>query len=297
MHGKLFTGKYLIILIFFSIPLEAQILNGGFENWITNISVINPENWITNNAFGYTVISKSDDKHLGESALKGEVVNYDSSSVPPLLFGSSDGMGFNIGQRYASLDGYYKFVPVTGDVFNVIIIMYKNSLPITSVNTSLSSSSDYTKFSVPITYKSPEIPDKFFVEFTITDPTASTLAHIGSNFLLDDIELTGEVSTDVKRNDLTIPDGFYVYQNFPNPFNPATTIRYSIPEASFVTISIYDITGNLIAAIVNKEQSRGDYETIWNGKNNEGVQVVSGVYFYRVQAGRFNELHKMVLLR
>ena len=297
MNGKLFTCKFLIILIFFSILLEAQVLNGGFENWTTIINGENPDNWITNNAFGYTVISKSDDKHLGESALKGEVVNYDSSSVPPLLFGGSDGMGFSIGQRYASLDGYYKFVPVTGDVFNIIIIMYKNNLPITSVNTNLSSSSDYTKFSIPITYKSPEIPDRFSVEFTITDPTASTLAHIGSNFLLDDIELTGEVSTDVKRNDLNIPDGFYVYQNFPNPFNPATTIRYSIPEVSFVTLRIYDITGNLITTIVNKQQGKGTYEAIWNGKNNEGIQVVSGVYLYRVQAGSFNELHKMVLLR
>jgi FlgD Ig-like domain len=294
MKLRLFTIKYFLILFFFSIPINAQILNGGFENWTNNF---NPDNWISNNSFVYISVSKSIDKHSGQYALKGEVVNFDSSSIPPILYGGGDGQGFTVSKRYASLEGYYKFSPVNGDRFNIVIMMYKGNFPLTVLDTNLSSSSAYTKFSLPINYSTPDIPDRLFIEAIISDTTNTVPAHIGSNFLLDDIELTGESVTGVTNAVVKVPGKFKVYQNYPNPFNPSTTIRYSIPEAVNVAINIYDIGGNLILTLINNKQSPGTYEVTWNGKNNKGIPVVSGIYLYKIQAGNLSKISKMVLLK
>ncbi len=294
MNRRLLAIKYLLILFFFSIPVDAQILNGGFENWSNNF---NPDNWITNNSFVYTSISKSTDKHSGQYALKGEVVNFDSSSIPPILFGGADGQGFMVTKRYASLDGYYKFKPVAGDVLNIVIKMYKDNFPLAVLDTTLQSSSTYIEFSLPIKYSNSDIPDRIFLETIISDTTGSVPAHVGSNFFLDDIELTGESVAGVTNAVVQVPAKFKVYQNYPNPFNPSTTIRYSIPETGNVSINIYDIEGNLISTLLNNKQSPGTYEVTWNGKNKQGTLVVSGVYFYKIQAGNLSKVSKMLLLK
>jgi FlgD Ig-like domain len=291
MQSKLFI---IFILFLFSFSNNAQILNGDFEIWTTNF---NPDNWISNNAFVYTVITKSSDKHLGQYALRGEVVNFDSSSVPPLLYGGSDGSGFNVSQRYASLDGYYKFAPNKSDIFSVILIMYKENISISAKEVFLSPTPDYAKFSIPVNYMNSEIPDRIFMEFSIYDSSKTSPANIGSYFLIDDLELTGEAATDVENYGLSVPEKFQVYQNYPNPFNPSTSIKYSIPEASRVIVSIYDINGNLISAIADNNQNAGTYEIKWNGKNNDNVSVVSGIYLCRVQAGNCSKILKMVLLK
>ncbi|MFZ0454763.1 MAG: FlgD immunoglobulin-like domain containing protein [Ignavibacteriaceae bacterium] len=292
MKGKLFFVKYLLIL--FSITINAQILNGSFETWSNNF---NPDNWITNNAFVYNSITKSTDKYTGEYALKGEVVNYDSSSVPPILFGGTNGQGFTVSKRYASFDGYYKFVPVPGDVLSVVCIMYKDNSPIASFNIELEPSSDYTNFNLPINYSNSEIPDRFFIEIVINDTTGALPAHIGSYYLLDDVELSGESVVSVAGAKLNTPETFYVYQNYPNPFNPSTTIRYSIPGSENVIINIFDIKGNLISTLLNARKNAGTHEISWDGKNNSGMPAVSGVYLYKVQAGSSSKVSKMILLK
>ena len=294
MNRILFAIKYLLILFFFSIPVDAQVLNGGFENWSNNF---NPDNWITNNSFVYTSISKSTDKHSGQYAIKGEVVNFDSSSIPPILFGGADGQGFMVTKRYASLDGYYKFKPVTGDVLNIVIMMYKENFPLAVLDTTLQSSSAYVKFSLPINYSNSDIPDRLFLEIIISDTTGSVPAHVGSNFFLDDIELTGESVADVTNAVARVPGKFKVYQNYPNPFNPSTTIRYLLPEAGNVAINIYDIEGKIISTLLNNKQSPGTYEVTWNGKNKQGMPVVSGVYFYKIQAGNIKQSVKNAFVK
>jgi len=85
---------------------------------------------------------------------------------------------------------------------------------------------------------------------------------------------------------------FNVFQNFPNPFNPTTTIKYQIPELSFVTIKVFDVLGSEIATLVNEEKPIGSYEVEFNA-----TSLPSGIYFYRIQAGRFVETKKMILLK
>ncbi len=88
------------------------------------------------------------------------------------------------------------------------------------------------------------------------------------------------------------PKTYALYQNYPNPFNPTTILNYSIPKSSFVTIKVYDVIGREVAVLVNEEKPAGDYSIIFNASN-----LASGIYFYKMQAGRFEKTKKLILLK
>jgi len=92
-------------------------------------------------------------------------------------------------------------------------------------------------------------------------------------------------------NNLT-PTVFSLTQNFPNPFNPSTTISFDLPRKSFVSLKVFDLIGREIASIISEDMPAGSYTKQWNASN-----LTSGVYFYRLQAGLFIETKKLVLLR
>jgi hypothetical protein len=86
-------------------------------------------------------------------------------------------------------------------------------------------------------------------------------------------------------------------QNFPNPFNPITTICFTVAGAGRVTIGIYDVAGALINTLVDRVCEPGAHDAAWDGRDHDGKRVSSGVYFYRLAAGDFVETRKMVLLQ
>jgi hypothetical protein len=86
-------------------------------------------------------------------------------------------------------------------------------------------------------------------------------------------------------------------QNVPNPFNPSTTIRYYLPERCRVRVEVYDVSGRMIASLADRDQPTGHYSLEWNGRDNLGKPVSSGIYFCRLQAGKEMRSRKMVLLR
>ena len=86
-------------------------------------------------------------------------------------------------------------------------------------------------------------------------------------------------------------------QNVPNPFNPETTIRFSLPSSERVTLNVYSASGALVRTLVDGVQPSGSHSFTWNGVDNSGNAVSSGVYFYRLNAGKFNDTRKMVLLK
>ena len=94
-----------------------------------------------------------------------------------------------------------------------------------------------------------------------------------------------------------IPDVFKVEQNYPNPFNQLTTIRFSVPLATYADVKVYDITGREIIQLMNADINAGCYMTTWDGKNCKGAQMGSGIYLYVVTAGLYREVKKMVLLK
>jgi len=100
-------------------------------------------------------------------------------------------------------------------------------------------------------------------------------------------------TVDIKNNAENFsPDGFKLAQNFPNPFNPETVISYELPFTGFAELSVYDILGNEVAELVNEKRSAGSYEVKFDGSN-----VASGVYFYKLTAGKFSETKRMILLK
>ena len=98
-------------------------------------------------------------------------------------------------------------------------------------------------------------------------------------------------------NTTNMPIDFTLSQNYPNPFNPSTVIKYALPEASFVTLKIYNMLGQEIKTLVSGDKSAGVYNVQWNGKDNYGSPVASGTYIYRVIAGSNVVSKKMILLR
>jgi hypothetical protein len=95
-----------------------------------------------------------------------------------------------------------------------------------------------------------------------------------------------------------IPTTYELNQNFPNPFNPATTIRYGLPQAERVTLKIFNLLGEEVALIMNDElQTAGYHVAIWDGRNKLGEVVGSGVYIYRFRAGSFTAIKKMALVK
>lgn len=94
-----------------------------------------------------------------------------------------------------------------------------------------------------------------------------------------------------------IPETYSLSQNYPNPFNPVTTISYGLPEDGFVQIGIYDVTGKQVRTLVAEYQFAGTYSVTWQGENDQGLMLPSGIYFYRMNAGEFQQMHKLVLLK
>jgi len=87
-------------------------------------------------------------------------------------------------------------------------------------------------------------------------------------------------------------------QNYPNPFNPETTISYDLSGESVVTLTIYDISGQVIRTMVNNQaMSAGQYKSVWDGRDESGIKVASGVYFYQLHTGDFVAKKKMTLLQ
>ena len=98
-------------------------------------------------------------------------------------------------------------------------------------------------------------------------------------------------------NSTLLPDKFVLHQNFPNPFNPVTTIRYDLPGNSFVKITIFDLLGRNVTTLVAETQKAGFKSVIWNATNNHGKPVSAGVYLYQINAGEFMQTKKMLLLK
>jgi len=94
-----------------------------------------------------------------------------------------------------------------------------------------------------------------------------------------------------------LPIAFNLYNNFPNPFNPITTLRYDLQEDILVNVTIYDMTGRIVKNLVSSQQTAGYKSIKWNATNDAGSPVSAGIYIYMIQAGEFRQVRKMVLLK
>jgi hypothetical protein len=94
-----------------------------------------------------------------------------------------------------------------------------------------------------------------------------------------------------------VPRTAALFNNYPNPFNPSTTIRYSLPKSIHTIVTIYDMLGTRVRTLVNSLQNAGEHSVIWDGRDDRAKPVASGIYFYRLQAGDLKMQKKMLLLQ
>jgi len=105
------------------------------------------------------------------------------------------------------------------------------------------------------------------------------------------------IPTNVKQENINKPTSFALHQNYPNPFNPTTTIQFSLDKASLVSLKIYNIMGQEVIELFNEERVPGIYAVQWDGKNNVGQPVSSGLYFAKLISTNQSKLIKMLLIR
>ena len=111
-----------------------------------------------------------------------------------------------------------------------------------------------------------------------------------SDFSAPDSVIPNIVGISNQQNEL--PRVFALYQNYPNPFNPITTIRYDVPKSTLVTIIVYDMSGREITTLVNEKKDAGSYELIFDAS-----KLASGVYIYKMTAGEFTSMKKLILIK
>ena len=157
------------------------------------------------------------------------------------------------------------------------------------------------------------------VQFRVSDYVTPTdqiqLRFIASDYnpgslveaLIDDIAIlaAGSVTGITEENNPSLPQNFELSQNFPNPFNPTTTIRFAVPRTSRVTVAIYNLLGQRVRTLFSGQKPPGWHSITWDGTNDAGLGVASGIYIYRMTAvstensgkEEFSRIRKMILLK
>ena len=126
------------------------------------------------------------------------------------------------------------------------------------------------------------------------DQTSSEIK-VSYSFFDEDFRLISK--GDSILHSIALPTEFTLMQNYPNPFNPSTNIRFTIPSNSFVRLIVYDITGKVVNEIVNGFLDPGVHNVEWSGTDAGGIDVSSGVYFYRIEASNYSKTYKMVFVK
>jgi hypothetical protein len=102
---------------------------------------------------------------------------------------------------------------------------------------------------------------------------------------------------EVVSEEKVLPEAFSLNQNYPNPFNPNTMIRFSLPQDCWVKLEVYNLLGQKVKTLVDQMLKAGTKEAVWDGKNQAGVEVSSGIYFYKIQTKDLTDIKKMVLVK
>ncbi|MFQ5604353.1 MAG: T9SS type A sorting domain-containing protein [bacterium] len=139
-------------------------------------------------------------------------------------------------------------------------------------------------------------PDRAIQEYKAAWKYATKAYHRGNSGNLA-TEPFGETLEAVVGTTLERPSDFALEQNYPNPFNPTTTIIFSVPETQEITLSIYNLRGQLIATLFSEFAAAGRHQVTWNGANNFGERVASGIYLYRIEAQDFIAQRKLLLIK
>lgn len=280
------------LIMFLCLSVSAQIPNGGFESWTGD----NPNSWTTNNVEGVlTTITKSNSAHTGSSALKGEVVNLAGFGIIGPYLISNDGTsdeGFVINKKYNSVKGYYKLNTTANDQLVVIVGVYTGDTGVGAGVVQLHAAGSYTQFSVPIAYEPTfnGTPDHCVISIQIFDANGGSQYTEGTEMYMDDLEISMDFVSSIDEN--ISQNTNQLMQNRPNPFSTSTSINFNVAESNLVTLKVYDILGNEVKTILNKEMSAGNYDVSF-----EAPPTSNGIFFYKLTIGNFTETRMMQITK
>jgi len=149
-----------------------------------------------------------------------------------------------------------------------------------------------------------EVNTEAIVEFEMTESLPVDTEYWWRVIATDTDDLSTEsgvfkitVGTVSIAESLALPTAFVMDQNFPNPFNPSTSIRYGLPEDSHVSLVIYDVRGNVVRTLESGTQTAGWYTLVWDGRSNDGRTISTGLYLARIGAGEYSQVIKMLYLK
>lgn len=286
---KIYTKVLFAIICAIQINLFSQIPNSGFENWVGGDPSI-PEGWITNNASpAYTPILRTDVAFMGQYAVNLRMVYFGSTVVPPFMQSNA----FPVSEYHGSVMGYYQFYPFEDtEVLYIAAWFWEGGQLVGAGVIDIGNpASTYTAFNFPIEYIGDSVvPDSAYIWMGIADTSVGGPTQAAGYAYVDELSLGPPTS--VEEISSIIPENFEMKQNYPNPFNPSTKIEYSIPEASFVQLKVYDILGNEVATLVNEVQSPGVYRADFTADN-----LSSGLYIAQLRTENFVKSIKMTLMK
>jgi len=274
----LFIFFLLLPIIVFS---QNPVPNPGFEFW----SQAEPDEWRTNNSLPTQItIQSTGDANSGNSAAEANVIDVSGTNVPPFLSAEgADGTGFPVTIDYTTLQCWYKANLVGGDELIVSVVMYDDSAnAIGSADVAITvSTTAYTLLSLPINYPVFTNVSSCIIQFIAADPSGTGTAHLGTSFIIDDVELTGINSIGSENQNLFL-------SVFPIPASDFLTIDSDLFQEGSVEISVLDVLGKIIVQ-----------EVVQISKyNNDKVRVnlpemSAGLYFLQLNLGKFRASKKI----
>lgn len=252
----------------YALTSDRKIIIVPFEIWDVGVSTLNDK------ADDYKLIPTVAESYANSSVYWASMIDSETSLKTSLRT-----RALKINNRVSATGDYDAFKNAcvqSGGVGNIFNMNYDNGV---------------------IKQNSNEIPNFVFVDADNngTPPPAGTVVRIITKKGLsvnDLFEFNKNSFTDLKKEN--IPSVFSLSNNYPNPFNPETTISYSIPQSSHVTLKVYDVLGREIVTLVDEVKEAGTYNSQFSIGN---YQLSSGVYFYRIQANEFSETKKMLLIK
>jgi len=145
-----------------------------------------------------------------------------------------------------------------------------------------------------VRYRNNRWEGPFFSDNNVTENwvSASHISHLSDWILTVDTSFVA-----IERSDDTLPTVYRLYPNFPNPFNPVTTIRFDLPEKEFVELNIFNTLGQKVRTLIQKNLPAGQYRVVWDGRSNGGVILPAGVYYLQIRAGSFLQTRKLTLIK
>jgi hypothetical protein len=278
---------FLICIAAFTKLNIAQILNSGFEDWETDLDGnYNPVGWQTTNSFPIVTVEPYSPGCQGNYAMTVKTVDV-GISFPGIAILET---AYNFVQKPTKFFVCVKSNIMAGDQSLIMLALMKGDSAIAAMDSCTfkidSTINQFTYMEFPIAYISNLMPDSLIIMIA----SGLLSSQVGTQLTVDEAGFIYGPS-DVSDNE-KFPEEFELYQNFPNPFNPSTIIKYSIPTSEFVSLIVYDMLGKEVATLVNEEQSAGNYEVDFNAAG-----LSSGIYFYKLTAGSFVETKKMILMR